>query len=144
MELSKYAQYVVNNWKMFNIFFEAYIAAQLIECCEGSSDRWMVDGEYISAQTHRQLVDWSTNIRSDRWVDASDAYEYCYDIMEKVLEDTDYESSGEYDWTDEGLWGELAFHCWEIANDKNWWLDNYDEFIKEYEYNEFTEEWERV
>ncbi len=126
MKAADYASIVRKNDKMFNLFFEAYVIAQLKECCESQSDRWD-----INARSHKEFVldycGWSDVHR-----DASDYYDESLEIIEIVLRDTDYiEEENPYE--SGTVWEILAGECWDILNDSNWYMDYYEEWLSEKE-----------
>ena len=127
MKASDYADIVRKNDKMFNLFFEAYVIAQLKECCENQSDRWG-----ISAQDHKEFVEDYCGWFSDNHSDADDYYRESLDIIEIVLRDTDYEEE-DNPYESGTVWEILAGECWDILNTHHWWMDYYEEWAAEKE-----------
>jgi len=112
------AKMVRDSIKMFSLFFDAYVAAQLVECCESGSDRWG-----ISAEEHKEFVESYTGIVF-RYRDASDYYDECEDIISIVADGRDY---------DDETFESLAGECWDILNKHNWYMEYYQEWLAEQE-----------
>ena len=117
--MNEVAMMVRNSIKMFSLFFDSYVAAQLKECCENNSDRWE-----ISAREHKEFVEDYTGIVF-RFRDASDYYDECEEIISIVADGKDYNT--------EEVFEILAGECWDILNTHNWYMDYYDEWLKDKE-----------
>jgi hypothetical protein len=127
MTTTEYVDIVRKNCKMFNIFFEEYVAAQLKECCESQSDRWG-----ISARAHKEFVSDYTGINTTSYRDAEDYYLNSLDTISSALSHTDYEEA-ENPFETDTVWGQLAGECWDILNTHQWWMKYYDEWLEEKE-----------
>ena len=127
MRTSEYADIVRKNGKMFNLFFEEYVAAQLKECCESQSDRWS-----ISAEAHKEFVSDYTGIDTTSYRDADDYYQNSLDTISIALSDTDYEEE-ENPFEDDTVWMFLASECWDILNTHQWWMNYYEGWLEENE-----------
>ena len=127
MKAQDYADMVIKNIKMIELFFQAYVIAQLKECCENDSDRWG-----ISAEEHMEFVadycGWYINPHAE----ASDYYDESLELISIALEGTDYEEE-EAPWMDGTVWSILAGHCWDVMNKHHHWMDYYEEWKAEKE-----------